>query len=210
MTPTAPNGTFYRLDSDAFIQSLPSLFAGKQRLHAVFTSYNDIRGFEDGSVPDCPCGLSIKIVRGNFDGGGRLLGQLLGALVLDNASRMQSAMNNMHAEGGGEYKAAANLALSDVGMVDDSLIFAYMGVSAQKECLDFVTAAKKASPCSTIIVLMCDCFMEEKTANLQANVADGVIDYLVETDECGGRRTLGNIARALIEQWPKRELALSE
>ncbi len=208
MTPTAPNGTFYRLNSKAFIRGMPSLFAGKQRLHAVFTSYNDIGGFADGPVPNCPCGLSVKIVRGNFDGGGKLLWQLFGSLITDDLGEMKSAMDNMHAEGGGEYKAAANVALSDVGDVDDSLIFAYMGVSAQKECLDFVVAAKKASPRSTIVVLMCDCFMQEKTASLKQHVPDGVISYLVETGECGGRLTMGEIARALIEQWPKRELAL--
>ncbi len=199
---TQLGGTF---SVEEFLQFMvPVLVKGQERLRILFSTYNEVTGYDDGPVETKDPSLRILVATGGVRPDS--LGFLFSWLVIGATGNFK-AFGEI-AEGGNERaregQAVANEKLAEQasqnGYPDIAVIYA--GFSAFSSAIEAVRELHKQSPETFTAVLTCTCDLRAKERELDR--AEGVGAVIV-TPYCGGRAQMRDILNAFIAQWPNRK-----
>jgi hypothetical protein len=167
-----------------FIQkSIPALIAQTPNLTAIFSTYNQVAGYEDGEVKTGKINLEVTVATGNMS-----------PCIFPELASREGKTAQFEVNG----KLTAILEQPPQKM----LAVVYAGISAFKEALTTVRAIHRKVPDAYIILLTCDCELEDKKRVLQPHVDSNLIKHVVVTPVCGGESAMGGILDALIKAWP--------
>lgn len=191
------------LTVSAFIENvIPCLIAGKNRLSAVFASYNRIGSRKDGLVETNKESLCILVQNGFLE----YSPLAIVALLIPENDVRQAGCNLMTEEGRRsqqvlqEKLAATMPAADEVGA--DMLAVVYAGLSAFDEALVYARGIRGQYPQATIVILTCDCDLRRKEQVLGPLVESGEINHIVVTGFCGGEKDSEEILDGLVSAWP--------
>lgn len=173
-------------------------------LTALFSTYREVSGYENGSVETGKKGLKVIVQNGRmafdpFDLAGLMIGNIfpehpearkIGDVALESCE---------YRAGSAQERVERVLALKKD---DNMLAVIYAGVSGFEKATDFAVRLKQENPKTIIVVLTCDCNPSWKEESLLPLVEAGEIDYALVTGECGGRRAMKSILEKLVSIWP--------
>lgn len=176
-----------------FLKKLIGLMRGLQTLHCQIFTYRSVVGCEDGPMALESPGLSIHI----SGGPGQSL-ETMRSVVLHADVEPANREAHKHLD-----EAWSKVPVSSV-MEQHLLFVAYAGAHAFEKTLTYLEIVRQSHPSATIVVVSCDCRWPTKWHSLEPLLANGVIDHVVKTRNCGGAADLLEIIEAVISSWDAR------
>lgn len=196
----------YRSVQDFNAQRLPEILAGRDRLQALFATYNRVGGHESGPVKTGYPDLGITVQNGDLRvSNGVVFGLILGSAPQSDEHREigQLAVAELHAEGEDVQRTLeGRIALP--AETDELLTVIYAGLSAFDGAVSFARRLRREGPKRLVVVLTCDCNLREKLRDLDPLQQAGEITEVLVSRECGGHGDMARILDALIAAWPNR------
>ena len=174
-------------------ECLPKILGGKSSLRCYFTTYRKVRNFPAGDVEVNKPGLSVRV----SEGGNFSVSSFIPLLMDDTVPKPQVAREQL----------AMSIANSGIPTDDDGqfLLVAYAGFRAFDESIRFLCEVRERCPLATIVVVTCDCLLEEKAICLDPYIKSGTISYVTEGPGCGGRVEMAAMLKGVIERWKPAE-----
>ncbi len=182
-----------------FISSgLATLVEDHDRLHSLFATYNNVRGYGSGKVDSGVDSLTIQVQNGNLEyspfillGFVPELTGLAARVMVEEGRQVQSDLEN-----------SLDLGVQEEALGNSTfLAIVYAGLSAFRESVDMARKIKTDKPKAKVVVLTCNCKLFEKKYTLNPMLADGILEAVVVTPECGGREDMKIILESLISIW---------
>lgn len=188
---------------------IPQIINGKARLRVLFSTYNEIPGYNDGPVKTKDPNLEIAVVTGGVQpiDPGLIFGSMGRALAAAAAFDIRSIKAErdfitQDARQGQEEVDAKLTDQADKQRHPDVAVI-YAGYSAFRQAVETLERLHLESPDTFIVVLTCDCDVEKKRGVL--GTIDG-IGAIIITPNCGGRGDMRNLLDEFVAQWPNRTL----
>jgi len=189
---------------ETFIKNvLPGILKGKTSLNALFVTYNGVGHLPNGPVETKKAGLKITVSssrnneRSPYD-----LAFGIASITRTDLGMMREYLEVEENKGERSQKKASGGVEKALLDGEDSLIIAYLGMTAMPTCLSFLEQCHAKSPSTFIVVLTCDCDKDKKRRLLGELVEKGVVNSIIFTEHCGGNYQMEEILDALKEQWP--------
>ncbi|MDP1689999.1 MAG: hypothetical protein Q8L52_02235 [bacterium] len=196
------------VDVEEFNDSvIPGLIGGKSNLRILFSTYNEVHGYDDGKVETEDPNLEIVVTTGgvkpeSFSSIFRSMTQVIAAVAVHDfaaADRELDLAESDARRGQDEVKMKLAEHAESHGYPDIAVVYA--GLSAFASAVDTVKELHKRSPGTFIAVLTCDCDLAAKKWEL--GTVDGIGATIV-TPHCGGRGEMRDILEAFVAQWPRQ------
>lgn len=191
------NNSQIQTSIESFVQEvLPSIIRPGEDTLAVFSTYRSIDGHESGGMVRNIGNLRTIMVQGKTGAEEEAMGIAATYNAYDGDAEQHEIYGNQ------QIKNQQVLATVEPRGTQHQLFIAYAGLSNFDQCLGCIIDYKEnTAPDATVIVCTCDCRINEKMRSFEALTKKGIIDYLVISPYCTGRRELGMIADKLIHEW---------
>lgn len=179
-----------------FIDDLPGILAGKERLDVLFASYRGIGPRPNGPVQTGDKNLTVTVQAG-------LREYSLESLIAFGIAG-SLGLRMMEEESGAAFSAMRQR-LPDRNTDPDKpfLAVVYLGLVQFDQALGLVGQLRQQHPDAVIATLTCDCDTRSKGARLEPLVGSE-INYSLITEECGGNSPMDAIVRSILANWPQR------
>lgn len=182
-----------------FFKKLIERFSGK-KVCALFTTYNNIRNFESGTVDSGKKFLSIIVENGDMPMSFDIpTGPMLGLRFSSDSvalSIMDRYSKKIFSEGKKAQTRVVAKVSKEIEKEENLLIIAYVGVSGFDPAINFISHMRKKHPMAIIIVVSCDCNTPKHFSRYKED-----IDCLIFTSECGGRDSMAEVLQTFKNSW---------
>jgi len=182
-------------------EDLPAIIADSARLHTFFITYNTVDGHPAGQVETGLPGLSISVHSGDEKPGD--LDELFLLLYGDPVAQLHMAIERDGEARRDMARVEENLGAPREHASTDSkpLVILYVGLHAWEESAEYAIKLREQLPEATIVMLACDCDWPFKAASITRLHEMGVVDKLIKTSACGGRRVMAELLETTRAHW---------
>ncbi len=184
----------------SFLKTIPAIVSGKDKLAALFCTYNDVWGFNRGSVDTGKKNLVIYVTADTKEAIAERDQFLLSAFASPFLLRRYDNMVER------SQKEVEDCFLQDNASSfcesTNTMFVVYMGLTGFSKTCTFLEYLRREYPDAYIAGLTCDCNMEEKKERLNSLEKQGVLNTSIVTEVCGGSIDLADTIKFLIEVWP--------
>ena len=182
-------------------QDLRAIVHDSAKLHALFITYNEVYGYPLGLVETCNPNLTISV----HSGGCRPPSPLDMAMLLvpDLRINVLACMTREQQVTDAFLTAKRHLgqARQHVGDQKKILVVLYVGLTAWQESADYARDIRAMLPEAMIVVLTCDCDLQDKLVTLQRLHDEGALNKAIVTPRCRGCGDMRDILEGLINTW---------
>jgi hypothetical protein len=182
---------------DFLVVGLGTILAGVKRLNVLFATYNNVAGYKSGPVATRKEGLAIQVQNGDLHYSS--LTDLVYLLGTPLAKIGSEAIKEEARAAQSELESLLNIETAEDASF---LAVVYAGLSAFDEAVAFARKVKKDNPAAKVVVVTCDCDLNNKARVLFPMLERREIEAAVVTSECGGRGTMRDILEKIVNDWP--------